>query len=125
MRSSSMTAGLARLAGESVNPAARSSSRERTVMPHAARLRRAETEPRQLIPSEVAVASIGALRTDRLGVEIGHEDAQHAVDMRQIGPVLIKLALQLINDAGEFTPLLDKTGDDVILARGHAALWCQ
>jgi hypothetical protein len=39
--------------------------------------------------------------------------------------VLIKLALQLIDDAREFTPLLDRAGNDVILASAHAALRCQ
>jgi hypothetical protein len=33
--------------------------------------------------------------------------------VRQVGSVLVKLALQLVNDAGEFAALLDKPGDDV------------
>src|SRR5258708_32891171 len=32
-------------------------------------------------------------------VEISREDAEHAVDMHQIGPVLVQLPLHLIDDA--------------------------
>ena len=56
----------------------------------------AEAEPRQFVPGEIPVAPIGALRTDRLGVEICRENAERAINVHQIGPVLIKLALQLI-----------------------------
>src|SRR5690349_12686650 len=45
--------------------------------------------------------------------------------MRQIGPMLVKLALQLIDDAGQFAAFLNKTGDYVIPRCGHAALRCQ
>jgi hypothetical protein len=45
--------------------------------------------------------------------------------VHQIGPVLIKLALQLIDDAREFAALLDKPGNDMISAGRHAALRCQ
>jgi hypothetical protein len=45
--------------------------------------------------------------------------------MRQIGPVLVKLALQLIDDAREFAPLLDQPRNDMIPYAGHDALRCQ
>jgi hypothetical protein len=45
--------------------------------------------------------------------------------MRQVGSVLVKLALQLVDDAGEFVALLDQTGKDMILCGGHDALRCQ
>jgi hypothetical protein len=41
--------------------------------------------------------------------------------VRQVGPVLIKLTLQLVDDAGEFAPLLDKARGYVIFARGRAS----
>jgi hypothetical protein len=72
-----------------------------------------------------AIASVGTLRPKRLGVQIGSENAQHAVNVRHIGPMLVKLALQLIDNAGEFAALLDQAGNDVITARGHDALRCQ
>jgi hypothetical protein len=55
----------------------------------------AKAEPRQFIPTEVAVAAIDALRADRLWINICRKNPEHAVDMRQVGPVLVKLALQL------------------------------
>jgi hypothetical protein len=53
----------------------------------------AEAEPRQFVSGEVAVAAIDALRPDRFRVQIGRENAKHAIDMHQIGPMLVKLAL--------------------------------
>ena len=57
---------------------------------------------------EVPIAAIGALRSDRLRVKISRENAERAIDMRQIGPALVKLLLHLIDDAGEFAALLDQ-----------------
>ena len=51
----------------------------------------AEAEPRQFVSGEVAIASIDALRSDRLWVEIGCKNAEHAINMRQVSPVLIEL----------------------------------
>ena len=67
----------------------------------------AKAEPRQLVPGEVAIAAIDALRTDRLRVKIGREDAERTVYVRQVRAVLIKLALHLVNDAGQLAALLD------------------
>ena len=68
----------------------------------------AKAEPRKFIPGEVAIAAIGSLRSDRLRVEIGREHAKHTVNVREVGPILVKLALHLIDDAGQLAPLLDK-----------------
>jgi len=73
---------------------------------------------------DVRRVTIAAFRSDRLWVEIGGEHAEHAVYVHQIGAVLVKLAFQLIDDAGEFAALGDQARDDRI-ARGHAALRCQ
>ena len=51
------------------------------------------------------------------------ENAERAVDMRQIRPVLVKLPLHFINDAGKLASLGDQTGDNDVL--GHAAALCQ
>jgi len=42
------------------------------------------------------------------------ENAEYAIDMRKVGSVLIKLALQLMNDAREFGTFRDQVGDDII-----------
>jgi hypothetical protein len=42
---------------------------------------------------EISIAPVDALWPDCLRVEIGRENAEHAVYMRQIGPVLVELAL--------------------------------
>jgi len=39
--------------------------------------------------------------------------------VHQIGPVLIKLPLHLIDDAGEFSALLDKTGERMGISIGN------
>jgi hypothetical protein len=39
--------------------------------------------------------------------------------------VLVKLALQLVDDDGEFAALLNEARDYVIFARAHAAALCQ
>ena len=49
----------------------------------------------------VFLAAVNALRPIPLRVEIGREPAEQAVDMRQVGPVLVELTLQLINHASE------------------------
>ncbi len=85
----------------------------------------AKAEPRQFIPGEVPVAAIGALRADCLRVKISHENAEHAVDMHQVRPVLIKLPLQLVNNAGKLRSLRDQGGNDMIPCGGHDALRCQ
>jgi hypothetical protein len=75
---------------------------------------RAHAEPRQLIAGEVTgSARIGALRFDRLGVTIGLNQPQHAVDVREIRPVLVKLAFQPRDTAGDLAALLSKCGNDV------------
>lgn len=85
----------------------------------------AKAEPRQFISREVPIAAVSALRSKRVGIKFSRQHAEHAVNVRQIGSVLIKLALQLIDDAGQFAALLDQPGNDMILARDHAALRCQ
>jgi hypothetical protein len=45
----------------------------------------AKAEPRQFIAGEVPIAAIGALRSDRLRVEIRRENAEHAINVRQVG----------------------------------------
>jgi hypothetical protein len=37
------------------------------------------------------------VRLDRLGVSVGLEQPQHAVDMRQVGAVLFELAFELFD----------------------------
>lgn len=78
-----------------------------------------------LITVEVAIPAIDALRSDLLRVKISRENVEHAIYVRQVGSMLIKLALQLVNDAGEFAALLDKAGNNMILAGGHSAFRCQ
>jgi hypothetical protein len=67
----------------------------------------AKAEPREFIPREVPIAAIDTLRSDRLRVKIGREDAERTVYVRQVRAVLIKLALHLVNDAGQLAALLD------------------
>jgi hypothetical protein len=58
-----------------------------------------------------------------LWLRLRPEDAECAVDMRQIGPMLIKLLLQLVDDLDQLAVLRDQAGDDLILI--HAAALCQ
>jgi hypothetical protein len=44
------------------------------------------------------IAAIDALGSDCLWVEIGRENAEHAINVHQIGPVLIKLWVPDIPD---------------------------
>jgi hypothetical protein len=83
---------------------------------------RAKAEPRQFIPGKVAIAPVGTFRSDRLGVKIGRENAQHAVNVREVRAMLIKLALQLIDDASQLAPLLDQAGNEIILVGDHDAV---
>lgn len=85
----------------------------------------AKAESRQFIPGEVPVASIGALWLERLRVEIGRQNAQRAVDMREVGAILVKLPLQLVDNPSEFAALLDQPGDNEIACRDHAMALCQ
>jgi len=85
----------------------------------------AEAEPRQFVSGEVAIASIDALRSDRLWVEIGCKNAEHAINMRQVSPVLIELPLQFVDDASKLGALRNQAGNDMIPFGGHAALRCQ
>jgi hypothetical protein len=82
-----------------------------------------KAKPREFISGEVAIAAIRPLRSDRLRIEIRRENAERAVYVCQVGSVLIKLALQHVNDAGEFAALLNEASDDMILT--HAAALCQ
>jgi len=50
---------------------------------------------------------------------------ERAIYVRQIGPMLVELPLQLVDDAGEFAALLNQAGNDVIVARTHAVARCQ
>jgi len=45
--------------------------------------------------------------------------------MHQVRPVLIKLPLQLVNNAGKLRSLRDQGGNDMIPCGGHDALRCQ
>jgi hypothetical protein len=60
----------------------------------------AKAKPRQLIPGEVAIAAIDTFCFYLLRVQIAGENAQHAIDMRQIGSMLVKgCALRLESGA--------------------------
>ena len=75
---------------------------------------------------EVQGAPIRALWPNRLRIKVCREDAQHPVNVRQIRPVLIDLALQLNDDAGEFGLLGNQTRDDLRAFRlSHAAALSQ
>jgi hypothetical protein len=47
----------------------------------------------QLVSGKVPGAPMPALGANRLRVDIGGEDTEHAIDMRQVGSILIELAL--------------------------------
>jgi hypothetical protein len=65
------------------------------------------TEPRQLIAREVAgPLGIGPLRLDCLGIAVGLEQSEHAVDMRQVRALLVELAFQAGNSPGDLGALL-------------------
>jgi|SRR5271169_1058448 len=69
---------------------------------------------RRLASAEVSGPScIAALRLDRLGIAIGLEKPQHAVDMREVCPMLVKLAFQAGDDRRDAVALLAERGNDV------------
>jgi hypothetical protein len=67
---------------------------------------RAQDQPRELVTGKVAGTLVGSLRLDRLGIAVGLEQAQHAVDMREVRPVLVKLAFQPVDAPGDLGALL-------------------
>jgi hypothetical protein len=50
----------------------------------------AKAEPRQFVPGEVPIAPIEPLRSDPFRIEIGRQNAERAVYMRQVGAVLVE-----------------------------------
>ena len=62
-------------------------------------LQRIHTEPRQFVVPEILRAGVAATGRNGLGIKIGAQHPERAVDMREVGPVLVKLRLQLIDDA--------------------------
>jgi hypothetical protein len=52
---------------------------------------------RQLVAREILGApSVGALRLDVPGIAVGLEQPQNAVDVRQVGAVLLQLTFELL-----------------------------
>lgn len=49
------------------------------------------------------------------------QQAQRAVYVRQIGPMLVELLFQRLDELGELAALLDEAGDGISVS-GHAAL---
>jgi alkanesulfonate monooxygenase SsuD/methylene tetrahydromethanopterin reductase-like flavin-dependent oxidoreductase (luciferase family) len=45
--------------------------------------------------------------------------------VHQVGSVLVKLTLHMIDDASQLAALLDQAGYDVIFVRDHATALCQ
>jgi hypothetical protein len=75
-------------------------------------------------PSEIAgPLGIGALRLDRLGIAIGGKKPLHAVDVREVGAMLIKVALKPGDAPGDLGALLAERGNDMGISHPNMGGW--